>query len=443
MVNEARHEELRTRSTKARREQQTLPGPAAAAARAALLLLALLRSASAADAGSHSPPAGIGGAGAASPVVVSAAPGRGVTFASRDERFALTLRSRLQLRSTLAHAPGSSTGELVIKTVRLSAAGHLLDPDLRFSLQLALGNGDFERESASPIFDAFLEFVRYRDLNLRVGQFFVPFDRARTVREFALQLVDRPQLVRELTLDRDVGLMLSSVDLFGTRVLGYHLFLGSGEGRNRFGAQRLGPLVVARLVLRPWGAFDDDSEGDPLRERRPRLAIGLAGAYNHRTQRQQSTAGATFTLGTTNDWHAAVDLVFKYRGCSLLAEALLRRVTRDHLDGVDDGAVDGAVDGQAPREWTRSGYGYLVQAGVMVHRRIELAARWEQLFAWNRDTDPQLQGFAKAQGWPIGGGVNLYLNGHALKLQSDYFFVFGPDDHAGRHLARLQIDASF
>lgn len=234
-----------------------------------------------------------------SPVVVSAAPGRGVSFAARDERFALTLRGRLQLRSTLAHAPGSSTSELVIKTVRLSAAGHLLEPELRFALQLALGGGDFERESASPIFDAFLELVRYRDLNLRIGQFFVPFDRARTVHEFALQLVDRPQVVRELTLDRDVGLMLSSVDLFGTRVLGYHLFLGSGEGRNRFGAQVLGPLVVARLVLRPWGAFDDDSEGDLLRERRPRLALGLAGAYNHRTQRQQSTSGATFTLGTT------------------------------------------------------------------------------------------------------------------------------------------------
>jgi hypothetical protein len=42
----------------------------------------------------------------------------------------------------------------------------------------------------------------------------------------------------------------------------------------------------------------------------------------------------------------------------------------------------------------------------------------------------------------VGSGLNLYLNGHALKLQADYFFLFGSAGEA-RHLTRLQLDASF
>jgi hypothetical protein len=43
----------------------------------------------------------------------------------------------------------------------------------------------------------------------------------------------------------------------------------------------------------------------------------------------------------------------------------------------------------------------------------------------------------------VGGGLNVYLNGHAFKLQTDYFYVFGDGTAEGRHAARLQLDASF
>ena len=53
------------------------------------------------------------------------------------------------------------------------------------------------------IYDAFLDWKAHRDISVKAGQFFVPFDRLRTVREFALQMGDRPRPVAELTLDRD------------------------------------------------------------------------------------------------------------------------------------------------------------------------------------------------------------------------------------------------
>jgi phosphate-selective porin OprO/OprP len=366
--------------------------------------------------------------------IITAEPGRGILVKSPDDRFSFGIRARLQARNTYLHVGDTDTNELNIKTVRLTAYGNVLSPELRYTLQLAFGGGDFETGSSSPVFDAFVDYTRYRDLNIRAGQFFVPLDRARTIREFALQLVDRQLVVRELTLDRDVGVMFSSNNLFGYRELfGYQLFIGGGDGRNRFAAYTPGPLTVLRLTVRPFGLFDDDQEGDLSRAPKPRLALGLAAGYNYRTSRASSTYGTAFTAGTANYTHLAADLVFKYRGFSLLAEGLWRKANVDVLERTTDGTVT--------REPTRSGYGYFVQGGMMVLPKVELAARWEELFA-RGGTDPQLVQLARTQGKQFAAGVNLYLNGHAFKVQGDYVHIFGTEGDA-RNVARLQLDASF
>ena len=364
---------------------------------------------------------------------VRAVPGKGLTVTSSDGNYALSVGARIQVRSAFVDGPLPATNDTSIRTLRFLMGGHVLTPDLRYALQLAFAANDFEKDTPSPIFNAYAEYVGLRDLNVRVGQFFVPFDRARTMREFALQFVDRPTVIRELALDRDVGLMLSSTDLFGTKVLGYHAYVGSGEGKNRTGGLKPGPLAVGRLVLRPWGMFDDDIEADIGREMRPRLAIGVAGAYNLHTGRQNSTFGTTFTQGTVDYEHLVADLLFKYGGFSLLAEVLSRRANVD--------SVSGMIDGKIVREVSRSGYGYTAQAGMMVHRLVEVVARWEQIIA-RSGTDPAFHKQVDQTGKQVGGGANVYLNGHAFKLQTDYVYAFG-DAPDGTHTFRVQVDASF
>jgi hypothetical protein len=268
-----------------------------------------------------------------------------------------------------------------------------------------------------------------------VGQLFVPFDRARTSREFALQLADRQQVVTELNLDRDVGVMLFSPDLLGLGGrLAYSLGIFGGQGRNPKSSKPLGFLYVGRISVRPFGAFDDDNEGDLARSPELRIAIGLAAAYNHRTTRQRSTTGPALTLGGFNYLHLASDVVVKYHGFSFLGEALLRRA--------NVALRDKATETVQVREWSRSGYGYLLQAGMMVSDAVELAARWDVLFAM-RNTDPTLEKLASERGRELGGGINWYLNGHSLKLQADYTARFGRGTIAALHLVRLQLDATF
>lgn len=369
---------------------------------------------------------------------VSAAPGKGLTVKTADGSFAMTVRARLQMRETVASDQSAdepeATSELNIRTVRLVTQGHVRSEELRYSVQLAFGPAEFDAATPTPLFDAWLEYKWKRDLSLRAGQYFVPFDRARTVREFALQLIDRQQVVSEFNLDRDVGVTAFSNDLFGQgERLSYALGIFGGAGRNRTSGDPLGFLYMARVGYRPMGAFDDDAEGDLSRERRARLALGAAVAYNQETNRSRSTTGATYTLGGFDYLHAAADLVFKYAGISFLGEVMYRSASEDsHTQASEDGDL---------QEFSRSGWGYVTQAGVMVSEKVEVAARWDQLFA-AAGTDPALVRLADERGRELGAGVNLYLNGHLMKLQADYSARYGKET-APLHLARLQLDVTF
>lgn len=373
---------------------------------------------------------------------VTAKPGKGFTVENADGSYSLTLKPRFQLRDTFTHDKKADVNEVTVKALRLTAQGNVVDKDLKYSVQLAFGSSEYEKDSPSPIYDAYLECVRNPNLEFRAGQFFVPFDRARTTKESALSFVDRQQVVKELTLDRDVGLMLSSKNLFDTDgVLGYALFLGGGDGKNRVGGVELGPLVVGRLSVRPFGSFDDDQEADLERSASPKLALGVAGGYNSNTLRQQSTFGLTNLTGKSFDYaHVAGDLVFKYEGFALLTEAVYRKANTDSVSGTVGATT--TAPGTPTTEFSRSGWGYFAQAGYLVLDPLELVARWEQLFASN-GTDPVLKKLADETGNQLGGGFNVYINGHALKVQADVFHAFRKDSAKAKDIVFVALDASF
>lgn len=366
----------------------------------------------------------------------SGEPGKGITLTTPDERLSLNTKARIQARATLTETRGEATEVVNIKTLRLYFQGHVYSKELKYVVQLAFGSGDFEEGSSSPIFDAYIESTHLRDLNVRIGQYFVPFDRARTVREFALQLADRQVLIPELTLDRDVGITLSSSDLGGLGGrLAYSLGVFGGDGRNRVPTSRPGLLYVVRLALLPFGSFDDNVEGDIERKPNPRLAIGVAGAYNQHTDRQRSTTGTRYVLGGFNYLHGAADLVFKWRGFSLLSEIVVRKAHRDSRSGEGE-------DDKPVTEYSREGWGYFVQSGMMLTDHIELAGRYGRLKALGK-TDPKLEQLISQAGHELTFGLNYYINGHMFKVQADAGLRWGKWGDPRDHVARLQVDATF
>jgi hypothetical protein len=367
-------------------------------------------------------------------VEVTAAPGKGITVAAGDA-YSATLRFRVQARGTVRNERETTTSEVNISTVRVALSGNVISPKINYTLQLALGGNDFETGSSTPLFDAYVDFKQLRDASLRVGQFFVPFDRARTVREFALQTVSRAQVISELALDRDMGVMLFSDDLGGLGSLSYRAGIFGGDGRNRFGAPSAGFLYVGRVSVRPFGAFDDDQEADLERSDKFRLAVGAAVAYNASTDRQRSTVGSIYQAAKFDYGHAAGDLVAKWNGLSLLVEGITRWPNQSIVEGT-------TADGKTVREYSRRAWGVVAQAGYMLTSGFEVWGRYDRLVVPD-GTDPKLVDLEKKAATEIGGGLNYYLNGHLFKIQADYARLFGDSFSEAANLVRLQLDATF
>ena len=374
---------------------------------------------------------------------ISGEPGKGITV-NAGERFSLNVRSRIQLRYQLHIPPADQTGErhldqiLSIGTARLWFSGHVYRPELTYMIQLAVAARDYRDGTTSPIYDAFLDWKVDRDFALRAGQFFVPFDRLRTVREFALQMADRPRPVIELTLDRDAGVMFYSDRFLGDRSpLAWRLGVFGGGGPNLVDGKKPGVLVVGRLELRPLGPIDDDSEGDLERRAKPALAIGTGLASNWNTNRLRSTTGPRFVGGTTDYQHAAADLVFKWQGVALQAEYLWRNASVDQI-------VSTGTDGMTLTEYTRSGTGWVLQASYTFDPPIEIVGRLSRLSAFP-GTDPRFIAEVSAVGQETAAGINYYFNGHRMKLQADWIartptnFDFSRADQ----LVHVQLDATF
>jgi len=376
---------------------------------------------------------------ATSEVRWKATPGKGATLEVGDA-FSLNLRSRINLRYQL-HAAPESMGErtwdqmVTVNTVRLWFSGHVRDPRLTYMIQLALGGRDYRDGTVSPVFDAFLDYKYHRDFSVKVGQFFVPFDRLRTVREFALQLADRPRPVAELTLDRDVGVTIYSDTFLGDKSpFAYRLSAFGGGGINALAGKKVGGLFVARLELRPLGEIDDDSEGDLKRRGKPALALGIGVGTNRNSNRLRSTTGSTFTGGTTDYIHFSADAVFKYRGLALQLEYLKKTSSEENFQSTADPPVT---------EWTRAGSGVVVQASYVFDPPVEIVGRFSRLWAPG-GTDPKWITEVRNLGHEYAAGVNYYLAGHQLKLQADWI-VRTPRDSvdSSEHVVHTQLDATF
>jgi hypothetical protein len=364
-----------------------------------------------------------------SAATVRIAAGRGMTVTSADERVSLNLRGFVQGRITVdvpsPAMPGAEvtpTTLIAARRVRVILAGTLLGPTLGYQVHFGLAPNDLAQ--GAPLFDAFVTWAPSRDLSLRIGQFFVPFNRNRWISIMRQMMLERPIATNELNLDRDIGVMAFSNDLFGAGGrLSYSLGVFSGAGRNRLEAD-YGLLYVARLGVNPLGRFDDhDSEWD-LERSGARLALGLAGAINH-----HASTYATAALGSMPDArrydrvHVAGDVLFKWRGLSLQLEGLARFSPDD-------------VTAQASA--TRPGWGYTAHAGFVTPVKLAVGARWSQLFAL-----PAAMGTtAFRDGYELGGIIAYHGIDGALMVALDYTLRDESPSYP-RHELRTQVTVVF
>lgn len=374
--------------------------------------------------------------------VVDGQLGHGVTFRP-GSGFSINLRSRMMLRTLLARRNSAPDPEWTqttnVRVVRLWLSGHAVDPRLTWMTQLAFGEQDFRDGAQSPIYDAFVQYAAHRDLTIRGGQFFVPFDRLRTIGQWTLQTGERPSPIQELALSRDIGLVASSDSFLGDRSpFAWRLGVFSGGGIHRTDTRRAGAMLVGRLELRPAGEIDDEIDGDLTRRARPAIALGAAGAWNINADRQRSTTGRTFESGTIDYVHFAADLVFKWRGLALQTELITRQASRDLVGTLEH-------EGVTSPEFSRSGTGWIVQLSWLLSFPLEWVARAASTNA-HGGTDPDFVQEVRLRGREYLAGANWYFNGHRMKLQTGWIGRTSPEPGQPRvmdHSIYLQFDMSF
>lgn len=377
-------------------------------------------------------------------------PGKGVEFATKNGNFSVQLRARIQVLYDLGHpnVDGEATEQaMLIRRARLQLQGNVFGKHNRYYMQIGFSprdqiggvvaaDGSIRR---TPLRDARLEFDYLRDFTIFVGQMKIPFSRQRVISSGNLNLVDRGLINEEFQLDRDIGLQALSKDVGGMGWLAYNAGVFMGEGRNTFEPSSVHMLYVARIEFLPFGKFEDYSEADLERSKKPGMSIGGAYVFHDNAPGDRGTHGSVPADGGTTDFHNATgDIFFKWYGASLHTAFHWRqgfnRVSGGAVD--DDGALIPTVD-------PRNGIGWFAQPGFVVPKiPLEIVARYGLV---RRN--------AGSMTWKdeLGGGINYYIAGHNLKVQLDYTRLWGGDTgntptralQSGTDRIRLQVQLAF
>ncbi|MBZ5710568.1 porin [Nannocystis pusilla] len=367
-------------------------------------------------------------------------PGKGFEFATKDGKYALTIRARLQVRYDLErpNVPDEQIEHVLqIRRARLQFTGNVFGKHNRYYIQLGFSPRDMlgglpdgsPGIRYNPVRDARLEFTYLRDFTIWAGQMKVPFSRQRVISSGNQQFVDRSSVNEEFNLDRDLGVQARSDDIGGIGFLKYAVGVFLGDGRNAYALTNTGALYVGRVTVMPLGKFEDESEGDLQRLKKPGLSLAGAYAYHDDAPGDRGVHGARPADGGTTDiHHATADLMFKWRGLSVESAFHYRKARRRNPGG----AVD-ELGAPIPVAIPRDGVGFFTQVGYLIPPAdVEFVTRWS--FVRNIFGDRS----SLIDRDELGGGVNWYVAEHNFKISFDYFRVW--ETFAGTPVRQAMAD---
>lgn len=333
------------------------------------------------------------------------------------------------------------TSKFLTRRARLKFDGHVYSPKLEYKLELGLSNRDISGASSqtsnSPnyIFDALLKWNFYKNTYLWIGQTKLPGNRERVVSSGNLQLVDRSMLNGEFNIDRDMGAQLRHEIKIGENFeIREMVAVSQGEGRNVTADNLGGYQWTGRVEFLPFGSFEkegDYSGSDLKREEKPKLSIAATYDLNDRAVKEKSNMGSYMKNDNgyfeTDIYTAFVDLMFKYKGFSVMAEYANREAEKAKAEN-SDGTLTGDV--------VNVGKGLNAQMGYLLKSNWEFVTRFTYI-----QLDKNITGQEIERQYTF--GINKYIVGHKLKVQTDMSYLDVQNSKDNELMYRLQIDVHF
>ncbi len=322
---------------------------------------------------------------------------KGLYIKTEDDSYLLKMHFLIQPQfHNLVADKVSDTNTFILRHGQMRIYGNFFDPKLKFRVMFELPGT--QGGATANLRDMWVDWQWNKYFQIKTGQFFVFYDHENLEPTWALQFVDRSIINAVLGFERDLG-----VDIHGTLFsdhLEYDLFLMNGDGRNQINLNNK-LMIGGRIVMNILGKHNYlISDLEKLCD--PNLAIGVAAIDDKGNE----------SINNNRLIRVTSDIAFRYRGFSALA--LVNRAYNSAKSKTD--------------------YGLLGQMGYfLLPERFEVAGRWARIFkngALGTDTiDPK----------EAGASLNYYFNGHSVKLQADYSYLWNNAATQDRNDNRIRL----
>jgi len=349
-----------------------------------------------------------------------------INFTAKDSSFSIKFAPRFQVRYNSSWDYNGDKYEnteynFIVRRARLKFDGFAYSPKLKYKIELGLSNRDisganqFNRNTPRYILDAVIMWNFAKNWELWAGQTKLPGNVERVVSSANLQLIDRSLLNSRFNIDRDMGIQLRhKTNLGGNFLMREKFALSQGEGRNVTEGNEGGLQYTARLEFLPFGTFKskgDYFQSDLKREQKPKLMVGFTYDLNQDAVKDRSVLGSYMfksdgSLYKTDITTVFADAMFKYNGLSFMGEYAKR--TADQPIAID-------TDGVTPTgDIVLTGHALNLQAGYLFKNNYEVVGRYTTL-----DYEAVTEKLPRNQ-YTL--GVNKFIVGHKLKVQSDFSY---------------------
>ena len=273
-------------------------------------------------------------------------PGNGIVLASTDNNYKVVLRGYSQSlfeSRTISYDSSSIVdnnryNRFRARRIRLRLSGNQLYPGFSYRLQLNLAESEADDGFLSNIlWDAWLGYNINKTNKIIIGQKGTPTDNIEVqMASNTLQLPERSRLTGAFSSIREIGVFYDNRFKVGNKAVIKSMFnvtTGDGYAYN-FNSRDYGGLKYGcRINILPFGLFRNFGQFrqvDMVRELNPKLLIGFSGSFNNGISSRRgrrngdflfyNIAGVDTSYRLPNYLKVGGDLLFKYRGFSLLAE---------------------------------------------------------------------------------------------------------------------------
>jgi len=399
-------------------------------------------------------------------------PGNGLVFSSTDQNYKVVLRGYSQsLFESKTRSFDSSNildnnvyNRFRARRVRLRLSGNQLFPGFSYRLQVDLAQSvEGDGELSGLLLDAWVGYNITKKLKIIFGQKATPTDNLSVqMASNSLQLPERSRLTSAFASIREVGLFMEGKFKTGEKsVLKSMLCITNGDGSNTLSNDFGGLKYGARINFLPFGTFRNFGQFrqvDMVRELSPKLMLGINGSYNVGMSSRRGRENGDFlfynitnsdtSLRLPNYLKTGADLLFKYRGFSLIAEFIMTKAfisdditTRNDRYGNPEDLTTN-FRGYSAEEYVRTqlmmGSGINLQAGYLFKNLFSIDGRFTSLNPDEYSFMNNTSFYNRNKYYTI--GISKYFSkNYSYKIQASYTLV---DDATIRDLSSVDYRVS-